>query len=149
MGKGTELFAAVETGNADRVQDLLTSDPSLVRERDGDGATALHHAAERGHRNIVTLLQDAGADINARDGRFNATPAGWAIEYLRERGALLAVEIEDLLFAIREKDVRWVRRLVTRWPALAQASDLRGQPLSKHASESGNEEIARLFEDHD
>ncbi len=87
-----------------------------------------------------------GADINARDDRFNATPAGWAIEYLREEGGLLAIEIEDAMFAIRENDVRWVQRFLTRLPTLAQARDAQGKALSQHAAESGNAEIARLFE---
>ena len=140
-----EFFDAVKSGDAARARGLLASDRALARERDDEGATALHHAAERGHREIVILLLEAGADVNARDDRFHATPAGWAIEYLRARGGLLGMEIEDLLLAIRERDVRWVRRLVTRLPALAGAADGSGKPLAQHASECGNEEIARLF----
>ena len=52
-----------------------------------------------------------------------------------------------MLFAIRERDVRWVRRLLGRSPALAKATDARGKALSQHARESGDEEIARLFEE--
>ncbi len=139
-----ELFAAVKSADAAKVRQLLSDDPGLVRARDDDGATAFHHAAERGHREIVSLLLEAGADVNARDDRFHATPAGWAIEYLRERGAVLGMEIDDLLLAIRERDVGWVRRLVTRLPALASAADRSGRPLARHARECGNEEIARL-----
>jgi hypothetical protein len=54
------------------------------------------------------------------------------------------MEIEDLLLAIRERDVRWVRRWTTRLPALAGAADRSGKPLAQHASECGSEEIARL-----
>ncbi len=140
-----ELFAAVKSADAAKVRQLLSADPGLVRAMDDDGATALHHAAERGDRRIVMLLLDAGAEVNARDDRFHATPAGWAIEYLRERGALLGMEIDDLLLAIREGDVGWVRRLVTRLPALARAADRSGRPLARHARECGNDEIARLF----
>jgi hypothetical protein len=93
----------------------------------------------------VRLLLQNGADINARHNRFG-TPAGWAIHYLREMGGLLAIEIDDTLFAIRERDVRWVRRLLTRFPALATATDAEGKALSEHARESGQDEIARLFE---
>jgi hypothetical protein len=145
--RSDEFFTAVQSGNTGRVRELLASDPALAREKDAEGATALHHATEHGQREIVKLLLQSGADINTRDDRFHATPTGWAIEYLRGLGGLQAVEIEDMLFAIRERDARWVRRLLVRWPALVQATDLQGQALSQLASESGDEEIARLFKD--
>ena len=141
-----ELFSAVAAGDADRVRELLASDPAAATSRDNEGATPLHHATLNGHRDIVALLLRNGADINARDSRFNATPAGWAIEYLREEGGLLAMEIEDVLFAIRENDVRWVQRFLTRLPTLAQARDARGKALWQYAAESRKDEIVRLFE---
>jgi len=147
MSKTVEFFTAVKSGNTRRVRLLLNADPALAKVRDDEGATAMHYATENGHREIVRLLHETGADINGRDDRFDATPTGWAIEYLRELGGLLAIEIEDMLFAIRERDVRWVRRLLARSPALAKATDVRGKALSQHARESGHEEIVHLFED--
>ncbi len=143
---GAELFLAVVSGNGERVREHLNSDPSAVRAKDDKGATALHYATLNGHRTIARALLEQGADVNARDERFGATPAGWAIEYLRERGGLLAIEIDDVLFAIRRQDVPWVRRFLTRLPSLAEARDAHGKPLSQHAAESGNEEIALLFD---
>ena len=143
----SEFFTAVQSGDTGRVRALLTSDPALSRAKDADGATALHYATEHGRREIVQLLLEHGADINARDDRFHATPTGWAIEYLRGLGGLQAVEIEDVLFAIRERDVRWVRRLLARWPALGKATDLQGKALAQHARESGHVELAGLFAD--
>ena len=146
MSRQAEFFRAIESGDAARAKELLASEPELLRARDQNGATALHLAAEGGHRDLVRMLSDSGADINARDDRFGATPTGWAIEYLRGLGGLLGVEIEDALFAIREKDVRWLRRLLLRWPALATANDRAGKALATHARESGHAEIASLFE---
>lgn len=40
--------------------------------------TALHFAAGEGDLGLAHLLLDAGADPNVRDGRFDATPLGWA-----------------------------------------------------------------------
>jgi hypothetical protein len=56
------------------------------------------------------------------------------------------MEVEDVVFAIRESQVSWVRRFLTRLPALARARDPRGKALSEHAAELGNAEIIRLFE---
>ena len=141
-----EMFSAATSGELARASKVLASDPGAARAKDDEGATPLHYAALSGHREIVELLLASGADVNARDDRFSATPAGWAIEYLRERGGLLAMEIEDVLFAIRENDVRWVRRFLTRLPALAKAKDAQGRGLSEHAARCGNDEIARLFD---
>ena len=140
------FFSEVERGDVETVRAMVGAAPRLARARDAKGATALHVAAFHGHRAIVELLLAAGADINARDGSFGATPAGWAIEPLRERGALLGVEIEDALFAIRRGDAELLERLVTRHPALAKAVDREGKPLAEHAARSADPEIGRVFE---
>lgn len=44
----------------------------------GEGVTALHLAAERGHLPIIRMLLDAGADRTIQDVNFEATPANWA-----------------------------------------------------------------------
>jgi ankyrin repeat protein len=139
------FFSAIERADFETVRALITATPELVRARDDDGATALHHAAFHGHRTIVELLLEAGADVNARDGTHLATPAGWAIHYLRERGALLAIEIEDALFAIRRGDAELLAWQMTRHPVLADAVDRAGRPLAEHAANAGNPDIAQLF----
>jgi hypothetical protein len=93
----------------------------------------------------VRLLIERGADINSTDSQFGATPTGWAIEYLREMGGNLAIELNDLAYAIQIEDVRWVARFLNRFPRLRHASDTKGTPFQKLARESGNREIARLF----
>ena len=85
------LVKAIKLGDVDQVRAILDEHSELVNERDETGATALHYAAFDGLREIVELLLDRGAEINSRDGKFGATPAGWAIEYLRERGGFLGI----------------------------------------------------------
>ncbi|HKO57373.1 MAG TPA: ankyrin repeat domain-containing protein [Thermoanaerobaculia bacterium] len=143
-----DLFAAVRNRNHDDIREILARSPESVRLRDGEGATALHYAAELGDRRSVEMLLDAGADINARDSRFQATPAGWAIEHLRERGALLGMEIEDAREAIGRGDEAWIERWLSRLPALRDAVDGDGTPLEEHAANSGNPAIVRLFTSH-
>jgi Ankyrin repeats (3 copies) len=44
----------------------------------GAEVTPLHLAAARGHRDMVRLLVDAGADPRIRDSQHDADPLGWA-----------------------------------------------------------------------
>jgi hypothetical protein len=116
-----------------------------LAQRDETGATALHYATLGGHREIVQLLLDNGAEINKADGQFGATPTGWAIEYLRERGGFLAIELDDLAYAIEHGDAKWVARFLKRFPTLRQCIDTKGKPFRQLAQESGNLEIMALF----
>lgn len=145
MDQTATFFSVVERGDLEAVRALVAANAALVGARDATGATALHYAAFHGHRAIVELLHSAGADINARDSTHDATPAGWSIHYLRERGALLAIEIEDVLFAIRRGDVELLARLVTRHPALLTAVDSSGTPLAAHTARASDPAIGRAF----
>ncbi len=147
MSELDKLIEAARLGIVEELKVILHRHPGLVRERDETGATALHYAAFGGHRDAVRLLVEAGADINATDAQFGATPAGWAIEYLREMGGLLGIELRDFAYAIEKGDADWVARLLKRFPALLHASDTQGRPFRALAEESGNAEIRRLFEE--
>ncbi|MGB7729307.1 MAG: ankyrin repeat domain-containing protein [Candidatus Acidiferrum sp.] len=141
-----KLIKAIEQRDADQVRSILEQHNELVHERDEIGATALHHAAFDGNREIVELLLDKGAEINSIDGKFSATPAGWAIEYLREKGAYLGIELRDFAYAIETGDVRWVARLLDRFPGLRQATSTDGKPFRQLAAESGKREVIALFQ---
>jgi hypothetical protein len=47
---------------------------------DKDRVTALHRAAMGGHPDAVRVLLKHGADVNALDGMFAASPLVWAVE---------------------------------------------------------------------
>jgi hypothetical protein len=96
-----------QAGDLESVKAILDSDDRLANQRDESGATSLHYATLNGHRQIVQLLLERGADINSADGQFGATPAGWAIEYLREMGGYLGIELDDFAYAIQLGDTRW------------------------------------------
>jgi ankyrin repeat protein len=145
----TTLLDAVNRNAAGEVAAILQRNPQLVHQRDDHGATALHHAAFNGNSDIARALIHAGADINARDGKFNATPAGWAIEYLRELGGLLGIELNDFALALERGDAVWVGRFLKRFPALRNARDTQGRPFAELAAASENPEIIRLFDSND
>jgi ankyrin repeat protein len=126
-----ELIEAVKRGDLEHARVILQSNERLANQRDESGATPLH--------------DERGADVNSRDNQFGATPAVWAIEYLREMGGHLAIELDDLAYAIQLGDIQWVARFLKRFPSLRQASDTKGTPFQRLARESGNREIAGLF----
>jgi MoaD family protein len=74
-----QFFSAVKQGQCASARALLAADPQLINVK-YDKATALHFAAIDNHRDLVDLLLQAGADLNARDDEFNMTPIGWANE---------------------------------------------------------------------
>jgi ankyrin repeat protein len=145
MSEVEKLMEAAKRGDVEDVRAIVQSHPELIDERDELGATALHHAAFSGQQLVAELLVENGAEINARDAKFNATPAGWAIEYLREMGGLLGIELDDFAYAIERGDVEWAARFLKRFPGLARANDIRGNPFKLLAEQSGNPEIMRLF----
>ena len=62
-----EIIKAAKSGDAERVSALLANDKSLVNARDKDGSTPLHCAVWKGHQQVVALLLQAGADVNAQN----------------------------------------------------------------------------------
>ena len=145
MADLNSFIDAITRGDVAAVTRMLEADLSLASSTDEHGATPLHHAAFAHQDAVVDMLLAAGAALNARDARHGATPGGWALHSLRERGALLAIEIEDVAFALDRGDVTWARRLVTRHPALVAAHDAEGRPLAAHPRVSTTPELAALF----
>lgn len=146
MSNLANLIEAINQGNLELVSTLLDTNKTLVNQKDESGATPLHYATIIANRQIVQLLLDKGAEINSTDNQFGATPTGWAIEYLREMGGYLAIELGDLAYAIQVGDSRWVARFLHRFPGLRDASNTDGIPFRQLAQESGHEDILKLFE---
>ena len=80
VAQQTPLMVAVREGRLEATAALLDSGAGIVR-RDGNGATALHHAARpwwRENAALATRLLAAGADRHARD-RDGRTPRDLAV----------------------------------------------------------------------
>ena len=147
MNELERLIEAARRGVVEDVKAIVHRHPELAGQKDETGATALHYAAFGGHRDVVRVLVEAGADVNATDSQFNATPAGWAIEYLREMGGFLGIELADFAWAIERGDAEWVARSLKRFPALRNAHDTQDRAFRELAKKSGSREIQKLFEE--
>jgi hypothetical protein len=73
------LHRPAESGNAAVLETMLACgfDPDA---RDNEKVTPLHRAAMGGHVEAARVLLKYGADMNAHDGMFSATPLVWAVE---------------------------------------------------------------------
>ncbi|BET36035.1 MULTISPECIES: ankyrin repeat domain-containing protein [Wolbachia] len=88
-----ELFAAVRSGDANQVADLINKGDD-VNARDNRGNTPLHLAVLADKLQVVEKLIEGGADVNAKNNH-GATPLHWAalnqnvniLEKLIEKGA--------------------------------------------------------------
>ena len=81
MSEFPNLIDAVKQGKFEHVIAIIDVHEKFANQFDKSGANPLHYAALNGHRDIVRLLVERGANVNSTDGEFGATPAGWAIEY--------------------------------------------------------------------
>ena len=75
------LIHAAENGDTEAVRLMLDLGfpPDMRASDEADGATALHAAAASGSPETVRLLLHSGADIEARDTRWDSSPLVWAI----------------------------------------------------------------------
>ena len=101
---------------------MILEVPSLVNARDSDGATPLHHAAERGFTNVALVLLAVDANVNARK-RDGVTP-------LHVASALGRKSMVDLLLA-NKADVT--------------AKDKKGRTAAAFARASGHPDIVELL----
>lgn len=82
--QGTALVWAATNGRVRAVRRLLELGAGVNvlgtfgGPQHGVGTTALHHAAESGHLEVIEVLLAAGADPTIEDALYGSTPAGWA-----------------------------------------------------------------------
>ena len=92
---GVTINLAARQGWTDIVREHIARDPLSVHNRGWTGDTPLHWPAHNGYVEIVALLLDAGADIEADEiNCYGGKPLHWAAEHepatvrlLLERGA--------------------------------------------------------------
>ncbi len=123
-----DAFEAVESGDGERLAQLLAGNGTLAQtRREAKVGTLLHMAAARGHAEIATTLIDAGADVHARAGE------GWMA--LHTAAGMNHVGVIDALLAAGAD-------------AVAEACGAGGTALA-HALFYGHQEAAQRLAQHD
>ena len=129
-GAVIDAHAAARLGMMTKLAELVTTDPSIVHAKGGDGQTPLHFASTV---EVAKFLLDHGADINALDVDHESTPAQYMLRveqkrhyphdrqdvarYLVTRGCRT-----DILMAAALDDADLVRRHLDNDPACIRMS---------------------------
>jgi len=115
------------------------SEGADVNNRDGDGRTALHYAARIGAVDIVDLLMEHGADVNAGD-KWGGRPADeaeyWAVKVPKGCDGTLRLKCLAVLDALRSRG--GVRCELEQRPDVAYHAKVR-QKLEEEARQRGVE----------
>src|SRR5690606_27397182 len=82
--RGTPLLWAAANGRVEAARWLLEHGADVNQRASfggashGEGATALHLAAQHDHVEVIDALLARGADPTIRDALYDSTPVGWA-----------------------------------------------------------------------
>jgi ankyrin repeat protein len=118
-GAPVTAWAAAGLGLQHELEAIIRARTDAVRERGGDGKTALHCAATR---EIAKLLLDSGAELEARDLDHGST----ALQYLIADEAIARLLVErgaefDIFAAARLGDKDMVEKCLRDDPRCAEA----------------------------
>ena len=94
MSSEQKIIKAAKSGEVQSIKALLEKDPDLIHATDRDGSTPLHCAAWKGHIEIVELLLDASAEIDAHNNNthWGTTPLHAASHGKRTAVAKLLIQ---------------------------------------------------------
>lgn len=138
---------------------LMIENGVSVHQKDSYGWTALHHAAFRGTAEMVALLCELGADVNARTN-FGHTPLMLASErnvsVLQQYGAenRSAAPTDTAFTQLVELceneayDEHSARKLLTDNPDVVNSIDSKGRCLLLHATFRRNISMVKLLLEH-
>jgi len=166
-GLGVTINLAARAGWTELVRKHLDADPLSVHQRGWIGDTPLHWPAHNNHVEIVALLLDAGADIEADEiNCYGGKPLHWAsehapaaVELLLARGANVNSRNEKadselfgmtplIMNATQKNDCSEVTQLLLAGGADISARDAAGKTALAHAQARGLIRIGEVLRRH-
>jgi ankyrin repeat protein len=142
------LYVAIRQGNAPIVRLLIERGASPAMLVDSSGYTALHQAATYGYSEVIQVLIDAGADVNAKT-KYGSTPATIAVSYAYDEVARRLIQAGasvTLVEAISAGAVEKVRELAAAGGDLAAKTGSWNEKTFLHvAAQRGHKEVAEFL----
>jgi cytohesin len=164
---GVTINLAARQGWADIVQKHLDADPLSVHQRGWIGDTPLHWPAHNGNVEIVEMLLEAGADIEADEiNCYGGKALHWASEHEPKTVALLLKKGADvnarntmpdpkrcgftplIMNASQTDDCAEVTEILLAAGADINATDAQGKTALAHALERDLERIPEVLRKH-
>lgn len=159
------IHLAADANDASRAQALLDAEPELLERSDAAGGTPLHRAVAASAREVIELLLERGADIQARHGAGPGRASGYAAEdfqpidlalwtgpHWNVRGDLETAHLllergaeRDLIIAAAVGDAEEVEAILDRQPERIAEARPSGKRALSAAVELGQAEIAQLL----
>ncbi|KAH9123276.1 hypothetical protein AeMF1_005682 [Aphanomyces euteiches] len=147
------LYRIVRAGNISALRELLDENPNMdVDQRDDDGTTLLMAAVDSGEAEIVKLLLDYNADLDAAD--INGKTALHIAIDGNHRGSQAYLEKEaafrdnfPLLYEARSDNVNEVRRLLEAGAKIDECDD-DGWTALMYAASMDNVAVIQLLLEH-
>ncbi len=166
-GLGVAINLAAREGWTEIVAKHIERDPLSVHQRGWIGDSPLHWPSHNNHVEIVTMLLDAGAAIEADEiNCYGGKPLHWASEHapgsvrlLLERGADVNsrnLKADSELFGVtplimnatQRNDCSEVTELLIAAGADVNATDAKGKTALAHARERGLRRILEVLSGH-
>jgi ankyrin repeat protein len=166
-GLGVAINLAARQGWIDIVRKHIERDPLSVYQRGWIGDTPLHWPSHNNYTEIVSLLLDAGADIEADEiNCYGGKPLHWASEHapaavrvLLDRGADVNSRNRKadsqfhgmtplIMNATQKDDCSEVTDLLINAGADVAATDANGKTVLAHAEERGLTKIKAVLQRH-
>ena len=150
-GDPKALWKAAREGDLESLKSTIESGTDVDAATEY-GATALFFACDRGHLDIAKFLLEKGANPNAKDTFYQATPITWAqmnsnkdiIVLLLENGSDGADDV--LIGAVSEGDIEMVKAVLDA-DVVEEAGLIKARDSALRSEELENkEEILALFE---
>ncbi len=152
---GADIHKAAMEGDMAKVEALIAKNPALTDAKDEMGLTPLIYAVSRGHREVVELLLNEGADVNTQDDA-GYSPVHIAafrgnkemLEFLIKKGANLNRKNEMGVTALHDMAMQGQKEIVALLidnGADFMMRDTSGDAALQLASNHGQKEIVELL----